>query len=102
MTVQFVISFRDDNDSEGGCKLLLYHEISGKALSANDKEQKMGMIKGIWKFSNEFSENKEYCHLELDSYQMVVIQAEPSYYVCLGFQNPNSNEWSKYLSLIHI
>ncbi|QEU60687.1 Ccz1 [Kluyveromyces lactis] len=97
MSVQFIVLFRDDDDNKNdSCKLLLYHDLTEHMLSTNEKEQKIGIIKGMWRFSNEFSHNNEYCHVELDSYSMLVLEVEPSYYLALGFENTYNSQWPKY------
>ncbi|CDO93676.1 unnamed protein product [Kluyveromyces dobzhanskii CBS 2104] len=98
MSVQFIVLFRDDDDNkDDSCKSLLYHDLTQHVLSTNDKEQKIGIIKGMWRFSNEFSRNGKYCHFELESYSMIVLEVEPSYYCAIGFDSAYSSQWPKYL-----
>ena len=97
MSVQSIILFRDDeHNTEDTCKLLLYHDLSGKILSTNDKEQRIGIIKGMWRFSNEFSKDGVVCHIELEAYSMVVLEVDPSYYLTIAFDSTYDDQWQKY------
>lgn len=95
MGVRFITVFKDAGERKT-CKLLLYHELTENVLSTNEKEQKIGMIKGMWDFAGEFSGESEYCHVELESYDLVIIKTEAKYFLVLGFEDSYTNQWNQY------